>query len=345
VLKQTFNHTETHWITVAGSPVRLPVEANDTILCALLRSGVGVPYECSAGGCGSCKFTLVDGEVSQDIDEPGGLRPSDLRKNKRLACISKPASDCFIELKLDDAYIPAVRPCRQTAHYVDLVKLTHDLWEFRFKTAEPARFLPGQYARVHLSGVAGPRNYSMSNTANNEGIWSFFIKRVPGGHATTVLFSENLHDAKIEIDAPYSIAHLDTESSRPIVCIVGGSGLAPAVSVIRGAAEHFGSAANATLYYGARTPDNVISANLFDGIPGFNPSRQYIPVVSDAKPGDGWSGPTGFMHEYLAEALGDTCAENDYYIAGPPPMVEAVRRHLVLNCGVSIGQLHYDRFF
>lgn len=150
---------------------------------------------------------------------------------------------------------------------------------------------------------------------------------------------------EIVIDAPYSIAHLDGCSTRPIICIAGGSGLAPVVSVLRGIAEATGNADSPILFYGARTPDDIVAPDIFSDIPGFDPLRQYIPVVSEIGPGDDWQGPTGFLHEYLAEVLSETCVNNDYYIAGPPPMVEAVRRHLVLNRQVPVSQLHYDRFF
>ena len=70
------------------------VDQEDTLLSSMLRAGIGMPYECNAGGCGSCKFILLDGSVQSDIEEPAGLRRSDVRKNIGLACLSKPRSDC-----------------------------------------------------------------------------------------------------------------------------------------------------------------------------------------------------------------------------------------------------------
>ena len=60
---------------------------------------------------------------------------------------------------------------------------------------------------------------------------------------------------------------------------------------------------------------------------------------------EGGPGPVGFVHEFIADDLPEEYRDSEIYIAGPPPMVDAVRRHLVLERGVQIERLHYDRFF
>ena len=80
-----------------------------------------------------------------------------------------------------------------------------------------------------------------------------------------------------------------------------------------------------------------------DTIPGFSSDQQYIPIVSESEPQ--WTGATGMVHEYLQQNLDDNCKDHEYYIAGPPPMVDAVRRHLILDRGIPVEQLHYDRFY
>ena len=175
--------------------------------------------------------------------------------------------------------------------------LANDLWEFRFAANKPAEFLPGQYAKFHLPDVQGPRSYSMSNIANAEGAWEFQIKRTPGGAACDVLFDRLEEGDDVVIDAPYSIAHLQVETDRPTVCIAGGSGLAPMVSILRGLGTEPDGANNAILYYGARTPNDVVAPSAFAGIAGFSPESQYLPVVSepdDAGKAD-WSG-TGWVY-------------------------------------------------
>ena len=332
-------------IAVDGEGVVATSGGDDTLLETLLRAGLGVPYECSAGGCGSCKVTLLEGNLQDELATCPGLRDSDRRKGKRLACVSRPRSDCRVSVRLDPAYEPVIRPRRTTARFLSRRPITHDLTEFRFQSDEPVQFLPGQYAKLLIPGVAGPRNYSMSNTANEQGLWSFVVKRVSGGGASGVLFGDIPDGFTVGIDAPYSIAHLPPHPHRPIICIAGGSGLAPMLSVLRGLGDCPGERPPIVLYYGARSQRDVIDAEHFADIPGFDPDRHYIAVVSEPDAAAPWHGPTGFLHEHLALVLPEACGDFDYYIAGPPPMVDAVRRVLVLDRKVPVERLHYDRFF
>ena len=332
-------------VVIAGTDLDINIKDGDTFLGGILRAGVGVPYECNAGGCGSCKYTLLDGVVADDLEDSAGLRASDKRKNKHLACISRPQSDCTIDLKPDPEYTPKNVPQTTDAALHSIEKLTHDLWEFRFDSTGPADFLPGQYAKLSLPGVNGPRSYSMSNVANEDGRWLFQIKRVEGGAASEVLFGDSLADLSITIDAPYSIAHLQSDSVRPAICVAGGSGLAPMVSILHGIAQLEDAQPNPILYYGARNTRDVVDKSYFKTIYGFSPDDQYIPVVSEPEQSDQWSGATGLIHDFLKTRLQEVAHDYEYYMAGPPPMVDAVRRLLILDRGVPVEQLHYDRFF
>ena len=336
---------QTHRITLKGSNLFWDIDKNDTLLSGLTRVGAGVPYECNAGGCGSCKYTLIEGNVSDDLDNTQGLKASDRRKGKHLACISHALSDCTIEIKLDTQYQSKYAPQKIPASLIDVEKLTHDLWEYSFRSKQKAQFLPGQYAKIFIPGVDGPRSYSMSNTANDQGIWKFTIKRVPSGEASNILFDPKLSNLEVVLDTPYSIAHLVSNDTGGVVCIAGGSGLGPMVSILMGVVDQRGSAKSAVLYYGARTEQDIVPFDYFSNISGFVTSQQYIPVVSETSAESNDSYPTGYLHEYLKSSHPVMDNSFEYYIAGPPPMVDAVRKYLVLERGISVTNLHYDRFY
>src|SRR6185503_11385505 len=95
-------------------------------------------------------------------------------------------------------------------------------------------FLPGQYALFTLPGVSGLRTYSMSNIDDGSGEWHFMVKRMPGGAGTAALFATPIGTA-LDLDGPYGLAYLRRESPRDLLCIAGGSGLAPILSVVRAA--------------------------------------------------------------------------------------------------------------
>lgn len=340
----TDSSIQTIRIDINGEDVSYRCRGGDTLLGSALRARIGFPYECGVGGCGSCKFELMEGALQSDREDAPGLRPSDIRKNKHLACISFPRSDCRIKIKCDPAYRPAIRPARRRLRLVQRAPLTPDLWEFQFESQGPAEFLPGQYAKFSIPGVKGARSYSMANLANPDGHWQFQIKRAHGGEATVALFDRLQYGDTIEIDAPYSIAHL-RHPSRRTVCIAGGSGLAPMVSIIRGLGAGAQGANNVVLYYGARRPTEIVDPGIFADVDGFDAASQYRPVVSDATGGEDWTGPTGLVHEFMAQDLTQDCSDTEFYIAGPPPMVDAVRRHLVLERQIPVGHIHYDRFY
>lgn len=58
-----------------GGPIACTED--DTILRVALRAGLGFPYECNSGGCGSCKFKLVDGAVDTLREEAPGISSRD----------------------------------------------------------------------------------------------------------------------------------------------------------------------------------------------------------------------------------------------------------------------------
>ncbi len=63
------------------------------------------------------------------------------------------------------------------------------------------------------------------------------LLKMPGGSATTTLFEDYGVGAEIVIDGPYGLAYLKPEIPRDIVCVGGGSGLSPEMSIIKAAAK------------------------------------------------------------------------------------------------------------
>ena len=156
-------------------------EPTDTLLRSALRAGLGFPYECNSGGCGSCKFELIDGEVEELWPDAPGLNKRDIRKGKKLACQCRPKGDCTIKVNLEQHAVPEVKPIRFNVTYTRRRDLTADMTEFYFTATEPAHFEAGQYVLMVLPGVHGDRAYSMSNVANEAGEWQFIIKKMPDG--------------------------------------------------------------------------------------------------------------------------------------------------------------------
>lgn len=318
-------------------------EADDAVLRAGLRAGLPLAYECNAGGCGTCKFDLLDGEIVDLWPSAPGLSERDRGRRRYLACQSRPNSDCRIRMigrgEADDAPLPA----RMRVTLEGGEDLTHDMREFRFRADRPAEFLPGQYALLLLPGLAPMRAYSMSNVANDAGEWHFIIRRVRGGATTSALFDLRT-GADATLDGPYGRAYLRPVTARNIVCIAGGSGLSPMIGIARGldrlTAPYDGSF---DFFYGGRSADDICGEALLQRLPRLGGRLRFHTIVSshDSR----WSGRIGMVHELVADLPEEAFGRSDFYLAGPPPMAEAVVSLLAKGRSVPAERIHYDRFF
>jgi toluene monooxygenase electron transfer component len=332
-------------VKVEKTDVQFTCDGMDTITRAGLKAGFGMPYECNAGGCGTCRFELVEGEVEDLYPDAPVLTERDRKRGRKLACQSRPRGAVTIRQRLEDVYIPHIKPVRQSYTVVAARDITHDIKEFRFRSEQPQRFLPGQYALVYIPGVSAPRGYSMSSIANEpQTDWDFQIRKKPGGEATTALFEKVGLGDRVVIDGPYGHAYLREDSPRDVICVAGGSGVSPMLSVARGfAASPKLKQRKLHFFMGGRTPRDICGETELCELPGWGERIQFHPAISE--PGDAaWTGRSGFIHEVVKEAHAADMAQFEWYFAGPPPMVNAMAEVLI-KAGVPLEQQHFDRYF
>lgn len=336
-------------VTVNGGEVRFEVAEGDTLLRAALRAGVALPYECGVGACGCCRCEVTRGQVEVLWAEAPGLSERDRRKGRQLACQCRPLGDVDLTLRLDPRGTAPTPPRRQAATLRAVRPLTHDLREFVFQTETPAAFEPGQYAFLGLPGLARERAYSMANLANAAGEWHFGVRRVPGGEASQALFDCLQPGDTVALDGPYGMAWLRPDVARDIVCIAGGSGLAPMLSVARGAAATLLREGPRRLdfFYGGRTPADLCGQAELAALEVPGQRLRYHAAVSDAAAATaaGWTGAVGPIHTLVEQTLGAALAEREVYLAGPPGMVEAVLTLLQVSHRIPPERIHFDRFF
>jgi toluene monooxygenase electron transfer component len=225
--------------------------------------------------------------------------------------------------------------------------ITHDIAEFRFLLEQPHAFEPGQYALVYLPGVIGARAYSMSNIVTDGHVWEFQVRSVPGGQGSQALFDRLRPGESIEMDGPYGMAWLRRDSPRDILCLAGGSGLAPMISIARGAmAEPKLAHRELHFLYGGRTLADICGEDMLQVLPGWGERLHYHGSVSDPTVGahPGWVGSVGFLHEVARQRFGDRLPQMEIYFAGPPAMAAAVQR-MLLEAKVPFDQVHFDQFY
>lgn len=333
-------------ITLSGTDISWACADGDTIMRSALRAGLGFPYECNVGSCGNCRFDLLEGEAEDLRADPPGLSERDRARGRRLGCQSRALSDCIVKLRLMPHYESRFRPVRQAATLIGTRDITYDIREFRFQLEKPSSFLSGQYALLALPGVDGSRAYSMASTGDHENEWHFQIRRVPNGAATTRLFEGLRMGERIDIDGPYGMAYLREDSPRDIICLAGGSGLSPMISIARAAAASpLLEGRRIDFVYGGRAARDICGKEMLEELPGFGSNIHYHPVVSGMpETDDGWDGYRGFVHEIAAKLFAERLPACEVYFAGPPAMGQAIQK-MLLDLGVPPAQVHFDQFY
>ena len=316
----------------------------DTILRAALRAGFGMPYSCNVGSCGNCRFELIDGNVTHLREDAPAWTERDLKRNRWLGCQSSPNGPCTIKFRADASYISKRPPLKRAGKLVAVSSLTHDISEFSFEMEGPDDFLPGQYALLNLPGVTGGRAYSMCNLAG-EGVWNFQIKNMPGGAATSILFSPLEMGATVEFDGPYGTAYLKEASSKDMVLLAGGSGLSPMVSIARGAvAAGMLTDRKMHFFYGGKETRDIAGQAQIEELPGYGKQITFTAAISEKTSDGSWNGPVGFIHHVAREKLGDELGNHEIYFAGPAVMGAAVQK-MIYEMKIPMDQLHFDVFY
>ncbi|MGI4859431.1 MAG: Rieske 2Fe-2S domain-containing protein [Janthinobacterium lividum] len=342
-------------IRIEDSTHRFRCGPDDTLLRAALRGDIGFPYECNSGGCGSCTYRLVSGEMHDVWPDAPGLSVAARARGTRLACQSVPRSDCVIQVRERPEFIAPFKPSRHIVTLERITRLTRDMAVFHMRGDGMADFLPGQYAMLGVSNSADAadaagnsleRAYSMANTANGEGRWEFIVKEVAGGRFSSRIASFVDIAGALTLDGPYGNAYLRPDSTRPVLCIAGGAGLSPMLSILRGAVQDERFADRPlSLFYGGRTPQDLCDALVLEADEGLRDRVEWINAISDGDAVDEtWGGRRGFIHEVVRAHFGKGLREHEIYLSGPPPMTDAVQRMLVVEQRIPASQIHFDRF-
>jgi CDP-4-dehydro-6-deoxyglucose reductase/ferredoxin-NAD(P)+ reductase (naphthalene dioxygenase ferredoxin-specific) len=334
-------------VTIADLNQSVPAEEGQTVLDALLAHGVGFAYSCQAGNCGTCRCELVSGDIMELEYSEHALSAEERGRGIVLACRSQVWSDVVVRrLDAEDFVVHPSRVMR--CKVVDLTALTHDILRLRMEIVAggPFAFSAGQFAMLEFALAPGlARDYSMANRAD-EKFLEFHIRIMPTANSVSRRMATMLKPGDVvKVSGPLGTSYLRAQHAGPMLCIAGGSGLAPIKSIVETALEGgFGQPVH--LYFGVRAERDVyFEAELAELLTRFPSFRAHI-VLSES---GGKSGATLLPRRYglVTEAVAaDFPALMGFkaYFAGPPPMVDAATA-LVRERGVESRDIHADAFF
>ena len=87
----------THQITVRPSGREFQSEPDETLLAAGIRQGIGLPYGCKDGACGSCKCRKLEGTVVHGPHQEKALSAAEEAAGFVLTCCGVAQSDVVLE--------------------------------------------------------------------------------------------------------------------------------------------------------------------------------------------------------------------------------------------------------
>jgi toluene monooxygenase electron transfer component len=329
---------EEYVVTVKPSGITFSVQHGETILNAARKRGIWLPFECGWGSCGTCKATLNEGQVKCLLPDAPSLSERDRRRRRIILCQSVPESDVVLETRVLDGSPDNLATADYHAVVTDVEILAPEVARFRLQLDQIPFYQAGQYAILNL-GDGLRRAYSMANLPGTREV-EFIARRYPQGVGSQKLF-ELSPGMELTLELPYGATYL-RETSRPLVFIAGGTGIAPILAMIRqlvsnGKREGSGC----TVFYGARTPGDLVCLDELQQLVGSLSQAKVIPVVNEGAAE--WNMEVGFVTDALIRRLEEPWEKYEFYIAGPPVMVQAVLR-LLEERGVPITQVHYDSF-
>lgn len=320
----------------------------ETILKAALKAGIRLPYECSLGNCSTCKGQLLEGDVRMLYYSQYALLESERAVGFILCCQSLPMADCVIEIEespLGRDFIP-LRDYR--VRLAETQDLTHDTKLFTFEILDGVRaqFRAGQYIRLRVPGTEQWRAYSMSNSPSQTDLIEFVFKRVPNGLASNYFFDHDRRGEEFDMDGPYGEAYLREDCPRDILCIAGGSGISPMLSILRRAFEMgLDRQRSIQFFFGGRTTRDMFYLDLMQQWQTEHPRYNFIPAISHPTQDDlkVWKAEVGLITDVVERYL--PRADNlEVYMAGPPPMIDAALDLLLKKKGIRTERVHFDKF-
>ena len=334
---------------VRFQPVGIEIEVNEdeTVLNAAFRQGVSLTHGCREGQCSACKSFLLDGDLEMEKYSTFALPEYESEEGYVLLCRSHAYSDLEVELiNYDEDILRLGIPIVTLQTTVEEIEpLTHDIKRLVLKFAEQGQkmlFTAGQYADIRIPGSDEHRAYSMANTPSTNGHLEFMIKVFPGGRFSSLLEGGISVGQELVVKGPYGVFMLREKSNSEIVCIGGGSGMAPIWSLLNSMAER-GIERRATYFYGARTRKDLFYLDRLQQLEERLPGFRFVPALSMATPEDEWDGETGLITEVLERNLEAGQTQMQAYLCGPPPMIDAAIPVLVRK-GISEDRIFFDKF-
>jgi NAD(P)H-flavin reductase/ferredoxin len=345
MLKRLFNRsTKTYQVVVEPFGTTITVGAKETILQAALKAGLAYPYECQTGACSTCKTQLLEGDIKALTDFAYVLEMEEMQSGTILACQSLAKTDLKIRVDTLDDGLPTIPAATRNGKIEEITPLTRDIIDVCVHLDEPIQYYAGQYANLSIPGVDTPRSYSFASAplAGGAQELSFHIRLIPDGEVSGWFAGPDRSNEKLTVDGPYGIFRI-RESDVPMICIAGGSGMAPIKAMLEQGAQQ--ALKRSVVYlYGARTQADLYNESVVAALTAaWRGTIRFLPVLSEEPDDSDWTGARGYVSDFIRTIDDFDLAGCQAYLCGPPPMIDAALP-ILANAGVRGRDTYFDKF-
>jgi methane monooxygenase component C len=324
-------------------PIELTCREDEDVISAGLRQNVLLVSDCREGICGACRGFLEDGRYDSLLEHSQhALSDREEEEGWVLACRLKPRSNLCLDFDYASDRVGRLDATRRPGRIVALDRLSPSVVRIVVRTLsvqEPLRWEAGQHVRLRFPDGDLARAYSMANLSGDGHELEFFISLVPGGAFSEAIDGMRGDGAMVTVEGPLGAFTLRAARRDPVF-VAGGTGLAPILAMLRKLAVE-DSGRRATLIFGVNTEDRLFGQAQIDIIAAACPGL--AAHVTVAEPTSAWTGQRGTAVDLLAQELTRSANPKacDYYLSGPPPMVEAAQA-VMARFDIPRGAIHQE---
>ncbi len=215
---------------------------------------------------------------------------------------------------------------------------TTDIAVVTVRPDQPYPFLAGQYTTLETPWWPRIwRHYSFASAPRPDGLLSFHVKAVPAGWVSNALVHRARPGDTLRLGPPAGTMTVDHSTENGLLCLGGGTGIAPIKALIEDVAEH-GERRPVEVFYGARTDHDLYDIDTMLRLQQSHPWLAVRPVIDRRERRDR-------QHVQLPDAVREYGPWNEYdaYLSGPPGMIRNGIDAL-LGAGIPSSRIRHDEF-
>lgn len=266
-----------------------------------------------------------------------------------LAALEHPPEPCMLlsHLMEDRTNLSVWSKGEMTLRVADIILETQDTKTYRLVGKTPTLFSykPGQFVTITLNidGKPVKRSYSISSSPSRPHTLELTIKRVPGGLVSNWMADEISLGDEIHVRGPAGKFSCFNYPSRKMLCIAGGSGITPIMSMLRWIVDTTADV-DVILLYSGRSPQDFIFRKELETISARHSGlRVLFTVTSNWAGTESWTGLTGRCSSSMIELVAPDVLDRHVFLCGPKPFSEAMKGQL--KClDYPIANLHTESF-